>query len=1110
MQLFDREVLLARGMKRAQRGFGRFIASVTVLSAATASTMVSAATITVNPGQSIATGISSAAAGDTVVVNAGTYTGGIVINKSIAVQANGAVTLQPSSVGTGQAISVRCNSCAVIGFVFQDFGGGVSPDTQTHSSVTIKGNIFRRGASGIWIAGSAWLVEGNEIDGLPLSPGAEDYANVFGSMHVIRHNYFHGLRIPQDLGAGPDYKHNDSLQFWNNNGEVLHDILIEENIFTDFVQGIFLANETGVLSSMSNITISNNVFWGTNFITSGNLMGKPSHGVFVGKAAIPGVAITNNLFHNCMNSVSLYNMPSTTVVQGNIIEQYNTAYALSESAQPNRGTGNALWSTVQGAWDGAISSLAPDKRLDPQLGTTVVGPDGLPWTADDGWRPRNSAAAAYGPQVTVGGGDTPTTTVTAVNDAFSGINEDSAAVLLSVLSNDTVSPAGTLSISSVGPASKGGTVSVSGSSVSYRPAANAFGTETFSYTAREAGGATATATATVTVTAVNDPPAAGANSYTVEANTTAATFTVLANDTDIDGDTLTITDLSATDNGGTVSVSDSALSYSPALNFFGTESFSYTISDGNGATATASVTVTVVDNNTAPIATADAVTVPMNDTGNIISVCANDSDPDAGDTVTVAGLGIPDRGGSVSLATSQTVNYSPAANYTGTETFTYTIKDRSGATASARVTVTVKNTSPTANRDRFKVRKRNTTLRTADEKYRLPVLRNDVSNSGTPLTLAGAVQDARAIHGLVEIDGNDLLYTPPADFTGSEVFLYTVRDANNQSATGEVTVEITDQIGLNLCDDYAAILVEMAELYYDFGLTGADFDSDGIPDDFMLEAMQIVACFDNKSSLGIAVQTAYAINLLSLDGETNAAALSGYREAIAAMMSMNTQMQGALNQTLDVAGLTLSQTYQAVSCDDTGVCMPQPVAGQSLSEAFQVFDPSRAPIEQPFSGAADLDQDGLTNAEEYANVISVGGSSTEYAIAVTDPNLDGSTAALPDNSGTGAGGGGCFIATAAYGTPLASQIDVLRAIRDRDLLVNSLGAAFVDSYYRLSPPVARLVADHPAFAMLVRVTLWPVIIAGKALLAAPMLALIAMLAMMTAAAFRVHRRRQNA
>jgi hypothetical protein len=299
----------------------------------------------------------------------------------------------------------------------------------------------------------------------------------------------------------------------------------------------------------------------------------------------------------------------------------------------------------------------------------------------------------------------------------------------------------------------------------------------------------------------------------------------------------------------------------------------------------------------------------------------------------------------------------------------------------------------------------------------------------------------------------------------------------------------------------------MAELYADFNLKGNDIDTDGIPDDFMLEAMQIVDCFDTDSQLGIAIATAYQINLNMLDSEENALLLADYREAIAALATMNTAMQGVLNQALDVAGLTLSQTYVSVSCDDTGMCMPQPVAGSSLLESFQLFEEGRGPIEEPFSGAADIDRDGFTNVEEYERVVAAGGSRSEYAAAVTDPLLDGSAAAP---SGGGGGGGGCFIATAAYGTPLAAQIDVFRTIRDRQMLGNGIGAAFVDTYYRLSPPLARLVADYPAVASLVRIALWPIVMIGKAFLAAPMLIVAAALALFAGTVMGVRRRRMMA
>lgn len=104
----------------------------------------------------------------------------------------------------------------------------------------------------------------------------------------------------------------------------------------------------------------------------------------------------------------------------------------------------------------------------------------------------------------------------------------------------------------------------------------------------------------------------------------------------------------------------------------------------------------------------------------------------------------------------------------------------------------------------------------------------------------------------------------------------------------------------------------------------------------------------------------------------------------------------------------------------------------------------------------------------------------------------------------GGGGGPCFIATAAYGTPMAQDIDALRAVRDEYLLTNTLGTAFVDTYYRVSPTIADAVASSPVLAAVVRITLVPVIGLSNMLLASPMLALL--LAMSLGAIFMLRRR----
>jgi len=73
------------------------------------------------------------------------------------------------------------------------------------------------------------------------------------------------------------------------------------------------------------------------------------------------------------------------------------------------------------------------------------------------------------------------------------------------------------------------------------------------------------------------------------------------------------------------------------------------------------------------------------------------------------------------------------------------------------------------------------------------------------------------------------------------------------------------------------------------------------------------------------------------------------------------------------------------------------------------------------------------------------------------------------------GGAWCFIATAAYGTPMADEIQILRQFRDRYLLTNPVGKAFVDLYYSTSPPIARFITEHPNLKPIVRTILVPVV-----------------------------------
>ncbi len=94
---------------------------------------------------------------------------------------------------------------------------------------------------------------------------------------------------------------------------------------------------------------------------------------------------------------------------------------------------------------------------------------------------------------------------------------------------------------------------------------------------------------------------------------------------------------------------------------------------------------------------------------------------------------------------------------------------------------------------------------------------------------------------------------------------------------------------------------------------------------------------------------------------------------------------------------------------------------------------------------------------------------SEFAVAAAIVTTGGGS------SGDGGGGGKCFIATAAFGTPLAQEVQVLRRFRDTYLLTNSLGQEFVSLYYRLSPPVADFIRDNSILKATVRTILRPVV-----------------------------------
>jgi MYXO-CTERM domain-containing protein len=181
----------------------------------------------------------------------------------------------------------------------------------------------------------------------------------------------------------------------------------------------------------------------------------------------------------------------------------------------------------------------------------------------------------------------------------------------------------------------------------------------------------------------NRLPVAVADKATTRKDTL-VTVNVLANDTDADGDSLTIRQ--AVGGFGAVTIqTDQTLSYMPNIDFVGTDKVIYSITDSKGGTASTELVIDVFGNN-APVAV-DDVAATDDKTAVLIAVLANDSDVD-GDKLTVSAASAQQ--GTVRIEADQRLRYTPKADFEGVDTISYKVKDTAGAEASAQVRVTVK------------------------------------------------------------------------------------------------------------------------------------------------------------------------------------------------------------------------------------------------------------------------------------------------------------------------------------------------------------------------------------------------------------------------------------
>jgi VCBS repeat-containing protein len=282
---------------------------------------------------------------------------------------------------------------------------------------------------------------------------------------------------------------------------------------------------------------------------------------------------------------------------------------------------------------------------------------------------------------------------------------------------------------------------------------------------------------------LNEPPDALGDAYSVDGDAVlkVAAPGVLENDIDVDQDPLSAALESGPNHGDVTLNEDGSFTYTPYLNFYGADSFTYRASDGSAVSGAVLVEITVNPIDDQPVAVDDNVET-QEDTPVEIDVLGNDTG--LGDTpisLTIAGLPLE---GTVEVL-DYSIKYTPGANFNGTDSFSYTVidADDDSSTATVAVVVDAVNDPPEVLDDMYSV----------DEDSVLDVeapgvLDNDNDLDGDILT---AVLENGVTDGSLTLnrDGS-FTYTPASDFNGTDSFTYKASDGNESSSVAVVTITV--------------------------------------------------------------------------------------------------------------------------------------------------------------------------------------------------------------------------------------------------------------------------------------------------------------------------------
>ena len=480
-----------------------------------------------------------------------------------------------------------------------------------------------------------------------------------------------------------------------------------------------------------------------------NATGADSFTFRASDGAANSAAATVSLNINAVNDlpVAIASSVSTTV---------NTALPVTLSGSDAEGSA-LTYTIVTPPAHGTLGGTAPNLTYNPTAGYT--GADSFTFRVNDGTA--NSAVAAV--SITVSAGNTvPVATpksVTTSEDtnvavALSGTDADGNPLTYAVLTNPTK-----------------GTLTGTAPNLTYRPNANASGSDSFTFRVNDGTANSTAATVNINITAVNDIPVAAAKSVTTAKNTAVA---IVLSGTDVEGSALTFAVLSSP-TSGVLSGTAPNLTYTPNTNATGSDSFTYRVSDGTANSAAATVSINVTNSNQAPQAASKSLATMKN---KEVAIELSATDPDA-NPLTYRIVSQPSTG--ALTGTPPNLAFKPETGFVGNANFTYVANDGIADSSPATVTVKVK------------------------ESNKKPVATAKVMaanrNTATALVLSGTDEDSDALtyavvkqplNGTLTGTPPNLVYLPDTGFKGDDSFTFVANDGVVNSAAASVSITVVN------------------------------------------------------------------------------------------------------------------------------------------------------------------------------------------------------------------------------------------------------------------------------------------------------------------------------